>query len=63
MNNTSKYKVDISIPICIILFGIISVISIWSAQSLLTETNLVFKQIMWYIIGFILIYFIIQQQI
>lgn len=56
MKNTSKLKIDISILICIILFAIISVITIGSAQKLLTdETNLVFKQIMWYVIGFILI--------
>ena len=58
MKNTSKLKIDISIFICIILFAIISIISIGSAQNLVAETNLVFKQIMWYIIGFILIYFI-----
>lgn len=59
MKSTSKYKVDISILLCIILFAIISIITILSAQKLLIdETNLVFKQIMWYIIGFILIYFI-----
>ena len=53
MRNTSKYKIDISILICIILFAIISVITIGSAQKLLTdETNLVLKQIMWYGIGF-----------
>ena len=56
MKSTSKYKIDISILICIILFAIISVITIGSAQNLLTnETNLVFKQIMWYIVGFGLI--------
>ena len=59
MKNISKYKIDISILLCILLFGVISIISIYSAQNLLSETNLVFKQIMWYIIGFILIYFII----
>ena len=56
MRNTSKYKIDISILICIILFAIISVITIGSAQKLLTdETNLVLKQIMWYGIGFVLV--------
>jgi len=59
MKNTSKFKIDISILICIILFAIISIITIGSAQELLTnETNLVFKQIMWYIAGFVLIGFI-----
>ncbi|MBR6690450.1 MAG: FtsW/RodA/SpoVE family cell cycle protein [Bacilli bacterium] len=53
MKNTSKHKIDISILICIILFAIISLITIGSAQKLLTdETNLVLKQIIWYIAGF-----------
>ena len=56
MKNISKYKIDISMLICIILFAIISIVSIGSAQKLLSnETNLVFKQIMWYIVGFGLI--------
>jgi len=56
MINKSKYKIDISILICIILFAVISIISIGSAEKLLTdETNLVLKQIMWYGAGFILI--------
>ncbi|MBE6139639.1 MAG: rod shape-determining protein RodA [Firmicutes bacterium] len=59
MRNTSKYKIDISILICIVLFAIISIVTIGSAQKLLTdETNLVLKQIMWYGIGFLLIGFI-----
>ena len=56
MKSISKYKIDISILICIILFCIISLITIGSAQKLLTdETNLVLKQIMWYGVGFGLI--------
>ena len=56
MRNNSKFKIDISILVCIILFAIISIVTIGSAQKLLTEeTNLVFKQIMWYGVGFILI--------
>ena len=59
MRYNSKFKIDISILVCIILFAIISIITIGSAQILLTdETNLVFKQIMWYGVGFILIGFI-----
>ncbi len=54
----SKYKVDKSIFLCIILFAIISIISILSAQNLITDNSLVIKQIIWYVIGFILIYFI-----
>ena len=56
MRYNSKFKIDISILVCIILFAIISIVTIGSAQELLTdETNLVFKQIMWYGVGFILI--------
>ena len=58
MKSTSRFKIDYSILVCVILFAIISVISILSAQNLISENNLVFKQIMWYIIGFVLIYFI-----
>ena len=59
MNKISKYKVDISIIICIILFCIISVITIKSAEVLIGEnTNLVLKQILWYIVGFLIIGFI-----
>lgn len=56
MRSISKYKIDISILICIILFAIISIVSIGSAQKLLSEeVNLVIKQIIWYIVGFGLI--------
>ena len=56
MKSMSRYKIDISILICIILFAVISIVTIGSAQKLLSdETNLVFKQIMWYIVGFGLI--------
>ena len=58
MKNTSKFKVDISLLLCIIVFAIISILSISSAQKLLSDDNLVIRQIIWYIIGFILIYFI-----
>ena len=57
MSKTSKYKVDIWLLICIILFAIISIVTIGSAEKLLTNSNdLVLRQIMWYIIGFIVIY-------
>ena len=56
MKNISKYKVDRSIVLCIILFAIISVITIGSAQHLLNESSgLVIKQIIWYIVGFVLV--------
>lgn len=60
MNKTSKYKVDTGILLSIIIFSIISILTIYSAKSLLDDTmqNLAFKQFIWYGIGFILAYFI-----
>jgi cell division protein FtsW (lipid II flippase) len=59
MKNISKYKVDISIILCIILFVIISIVTIGSAEKLLDEsTNLVLKQIIWYVVGFIFVFFV-----
>ena len=52
-----KYKIDKTLIIPILLFIFISLISIYSSQKLLNENmnNLVYKQIMWYLIGFVLI--------
>lgn len=60
MKNISKYKIDNTLLILLIIFASISVITIISAQSLLSESfnDLYLKQIMWYILGFILAYFI-----
>ena len=60
MKNISKYKIDNALLILLIIFASISVITIISAQSLLSESfnDLYLKQIMWYILGFILAYFI-----
>lgn len=60
MKKISKYKIEPGILISIILFAIISVVTISSAQILLDDTmqNLAFKQLIWYGIGFILAYFI-----
>ncbi len=59
MKNISKYKVDIWIVFCIIVFAIISIITIGSAEKLLVDTNsLALKQGLWYLVGFLLIYFI-----
>ena len=60
MKNISKYKIDNSILVVLIVFAIISIISIWSAQQLLGPSfnDLYIKQIMWFIGGFILAYFI-----
>lgn len=60
MKNISKYKVDNGILISIIVFALVSIITIFSAQSLLENSmnNLYLKQLLWYSIGFILAYFI-----
>ena len=53
---TMKYKIDKSLIIPIIFFIVISLISIYSSQLLdKSINNLVYKQIMWYFIGFVLI--------
>ena len=60
MNRISKYKVDKLIIIPLIIFAIISIITIASAQELLPAhmNTLAIKQGLWYIIGFLLAYFI-----
>ena len=59
MKVKSKYKIDIAVLLCIIMFFIISIVTISSAQNLLIkETNLVTKQIIWYAVGFLLIFLI-----
>lgn len=60
MKELSKYKVDKLLLIPIILFVIISIVTIYSAQTLLGSDmqNLAIKQAIWYIVGFIIAYFI-----
>lgn len=58
MKRISKYKVDIAFIIILILFFIISLISIYSAQNLISNNSLMIKQLFWYIAGFVLIYFV-----
>lgn len=59
MNKISKYKVDKSILITLLIFTIISVITIHSAEGLLAgNDHLAIKQILWYIVGFLIAYFI-----
>lgn len=62
MKHISKYKVELSILIPITLFFLISVISIYSTKRLLPieYSNLWLKQIIWYILGFILAYLIMH---
>ena len=58
MKNISKFKVEWSILLPLILFGIISVISIYCTNSLMDNEfqNFYLKQIVWYIVGFIIAY-------
>ncbi|MBP3920059.1 MAG: FtsW/RodA/SpoVE family cell cycle protein [Bacilli bacterium] len=56
----NKFKIDKWLIICIILFFLISIISIRSAEILLGTKDLMYKQIMWYGIGFILILIMIK---
>jgi len=60
MKNISKYKVDTSILIMMILLAIISVVTIFSAGALIDNNTLYIKQIIWYILGFIVAYIIMS---
>ena len=62
MKFINKYKVDKGILISLILFFLISIITIFSAQKLLSSfyQNLALKQILWYILGFILVFIIMK---
>ena len=59
MKILEKYKFDKFLLIPIILFIVISLITIYSSQSLLdaSKDSLVIKQLVWYIIGIVLIFF------
>ena len=58
MKKESKFKVEKNILIPLILFGIISVITIYCTRDLLPSDlqNLYLKQILWYSLGFIIAY-------
>jgi len=58
MKKISKYKVDFTFILILLMFVAISLISIYSAQNLIDNNTLMIKQLLWYIAGFILIYFI-----
>ena len=60
MNRISRYKFDIWLIIPMIIMIFISIISILSAEKLLGINNLAIKQIIWYIVGFILIFIIMR---
>lgn len=58
MSHESKFKVEKSILIPIILFAIISIFTIYATRGLLADDlqNLYLKQILWYAIGFLIAY-------
>ena len=60
MKNISKYKMDKSILIPILIFAIISIVTLYGASSILPSTmdHLVGNQIIWYVASFIIIYLI-----
>lgn len=60
MKNISKYRVNKSIIIPIILFAFISILTLYGAKSILPSTmdHLVNNQIIWYVIGFVLSYIV-----
>lgn len=58
MKKISKYKIDLSLLLILIIFIIISLLTINSAQHIISSNNLVIKQLIWYIIGFIVVYLI-----
>ncbi|MCI9071045.1 MAG: FtsW/RodA/SpoVE family cell cycle protein, partial [Clostridium sp.] len=60
MKNISRYKVDKTILIPIIVFALISIITLYGASSILPSYmgNLVEKQSLWYVGGFILAYIV-----
>ncbi len=59
MHKISRYKVENGILIPMIIFTIISILTIYSAQNLLaSETNLALKQLIWYVVGFLIAYLI-----
>ena len=55
----SKYKVDKSLLFMMLLFCIISITTIYSAEVLSGDTSFLYiKQFLWYIAGFIVVIFI-----
>ena len=60
MKNISKFQVDKFILIPLICFAIISLMTLFGASSILSSAldNVVLKQSLWYIFGFILAYLV-----
>lgn len=60
MKYIKKYRVHPSLLILLFCFIVISLLTIGSAEKLITSNNLVIKQLIWYIVGFIFIFFIMK---
>lgn len=62
MNKKQRYNIDRTILVCILLFATISIITIYSSQTILKEEyqDLAQKQFFWYIVGFIIIFIIMK---
>lgn len=62
MIKAKKFKINYSILICLLIFMVISIISIYSAITYMPNYlgNLAIKQFIWYILGFILVLAIIK---
>jgi rod shape determining protein RodA len=60
MKSISKYKVEYGILIPLIIFGVISIITIYSASGIIPSSmgNVLLKQAIWYVVGFAVAYFI-----
>lgn len=60
MKKISKYKIDKGVLFPLILFALISILTIYSAGSILPSylQDLALRQALWYLVGFILAYFI-----
>ena len=60
--NLKKLLIDKRIFICLLIFAFVSLFSIGSAKMLLSSTyqNLIWKQFIWYLIGFLLIFLIMD---
>ncbi|MGN1001088.1 MAG: FtsW/RodA/SpoVE family cell cycle protein [Bacilli bacterium] len=57
-----KIKIDKTLLFCMLIFTIVSLISIYSASMYLSKTlgNLVLKQALWYLVGFFLIFLVFR---
>ncbi len=56
MKKLYKYKINKNILIPLLFFIVISILSVYSASILTGKSNLALKQIIWFLIGFVVIY-------